>query len=77
MKIINEIVEVGGRRWKIREAKSHNDALNEIAHARCTGSVGGKSTLDKTRMGGGISVIADVVQINSDDSERQPYTLPY
>lgn len=75
--IKNEIVEVGGRRWKIREAKTMEHALGAIASARVSGSVGSSSTLNETYMGGGITVLASVVQINSDGTERQPYTEPY
>lgn len=73
----NEIIEVGGRSWKVREAKTREDALNAIASARCSGSVGEKVIIDKRFVGGGEEVIADVVQINSDGTERQPYTEPY
>lgn len=71
------ILEVGGRNWKVREAITEEAALDEIANARVMGSVGSKSTLNQTHMGGGISVIADVVQINSDGTERQPYADAY
>ena len=59
-----------GQRWKVRDARSLNAALDQIAFARVTGSIGGK-TFDN-----GI-LVADVVQINSDGSERQPYTQAY
>lgn len=75
--IKDKIVEVAGRRWKIREAVSMEKALSAISFARCSGSVGSKSVVDSTRCGGGIVVEASVVQINSDDTERQPYTEPY
>jgi hypothetical protein len=71
------ILEVGGMRWKVREAKSEKAALAAIASARVSGSVGAKNTLDETLIGRGITVLADVVKINSDDSEVKPYTLPY
>lgn len=73
----NVILEVGGRRWKIREAVTEEAALNAIASARVSGSIGSKHTLDETDIGGGITVLADVVQINSDGTERQPYTPEY
>lgn len=66
-----------GQRWKIREAVSLNAALNCIAHAKVSGSVGSKDTLNQTYVGGGITVLADVVQINSDGTERKPYTVSY
>ena len=75
--IKNEIIEVNGQRWKIKQAISKFAALNEIAHARCTGSIGGKSEVDETRCGGVIRVIADVVKVNSDDTECKPYQKVY
>lgn len=75
--IRNETVEVGGRRWLVREARSLKDAMNAIAQARVTGSVGVKDILNETYVGGGITVLADVVQINSDGTERKPYTEAY
>lgn len=73
----NHIVEVGETRWLVREAVSLQAAVNEISMARVTGSVGGKSTRDETFCGGVVTVIADVVQINSDGTERKPYTAAY
>lgn len=66
-----------GRRWKVREARSLNDACSAINMARVSGSVGGKSFLNQTYTGGRITVLANVVQINSDGTERQPYTAAY
>lgn len=63
-----------GTRWKVKSAQSLNYALNEIAHAKATGSIGGASLLHRDV---GVFVLADVVQINSDNTERQPYTQPY
>ncbi len=65
------------RRWKVREARSVEDAYNEIAHARVTGSIGGTSIENRTYIGGGITVIADVIEVNSDYTERKPYTQAY
>jgi hypothetical protein len=42
-------VKVGGRRWKVRQAISLKAALDCIAHARVTGSVGGKDTVTEAR----------------------------
>jgi len=75
--ILNQTVEVDGRNWLIRDARSMEDALNAIAHARVSGSVGAKDTLDQTACGGGITVLADVHVLNSDGTERQPYTEEY
>lgn len=75
--IKNEIIEVGGLRWKIREAITMEAAKDAIASARVTGSVGCKMTVDETYCGGGKYTRADVVQVNSDDTERKPYTERY
>lgn len=72
MTLKNEIIEVAGRRWKVREALTREDALDAIASARCSGSVGARHTHDKTLCGGGVVVLADVVQLNDDGTERQP-----
>jgi len=61
----NEIIEVGGCNWLVRQAKSAYHALNSIAMARCTGSVG------STEYENGV-IIADVVRLNPDGTERQP-----
>lgn len=59
-----------GRRWKVREAVSLEAACDAIASARVSGSIGSKHTTN------GITQ-ADVIQINSDGSERQPYTAAH
>ncbi len=61
----DEVIEVGGDKWKVREARSRSDALDAIAMARCTGSVG-------SRHSEGDVVTADVVRLNADGSERKP-----
>lgn len=63
MTIKGEIIEVGGGRWKVREAKTREDALNAIASARCSGSVGARQTDDKRLCGGALDVLADVVHV--------------
>jgi hypothetical protein len=71
MSLKNEIIEVDGKQWMVREAVSREVALSEIAMARVTGSIGGKSTLTRE----GVTVIqADVVRLNSDGTETQPYS---
>lgn len=66
--LTNELIEVAGRQWKVRQAVSREAALNEIAMARCTGSIGGKSS----EVSGGIeTVLADVVRLNSDGTETK------
>lgn len=71
MELKNEIIEVDGKQWMVRQAVSREAALSEIAMARVTGSVGGKSTLTR---GGVAAVQADVVRLNSDGTETQPYS---
>lgn len=71
----NEIIEIGGRRWKVRQAKSREHALGAIASARVHGSTGHRDIIH--REGEMSEVLADVVQINSDGTERQPYSEPY
>lgn len=68
-----------GDRWKVREARSLKDALDEIAHAKATGSIGSSSTFTTyaDNGGSGLIVVANVIQINSDGTERQPYTGVY
>lgn len=76
----DEIIEVDGQRWKVRQAKSREHALNCIAEARVTGSVGCKDTLQKVNRNLEVEseeILADVVQINSDGTERKPYTQAY
>lgn len=73
----NEIIEIGGRRWLVKQAVSREAALDAIASARCSGSVGQTDIEDKTFVGGGKRILAEVVQINSDGSERKPYTEAY
>jgi hypothetical protein len=76
-KLENVILEVGGARWKVREAKSEKAAMSAIATARVGGSVGAKNTLDETLLGLGITVLADVVRINSDGTEVKPYSIAH
>jgi len=74
--IRNVVLEVAGQRWLVTEAASEQAALNEIAMARVTGSVGSSSYhLDwETKQ----SVIrAEVHRINSDDTKQKPYTTLY
>ncbi|HEJ9708791.1 TPA: hypothetical protein SMN51_005651 [Pseudomonas aeruginosa] len=71
------IIEAGGRRWLVREAVSEQAAMDAITMARLSGAVGHRNVIDKRFVGGGEEVQADVVQINSDGTERQPYTEPY
>lgn len=66
-----------GRRWKVREAISWRAVQECVDHCRVSGSIGARDVLNKTYMGGGITVLADVVQVNSDGSERQAYTMGY
>lgn len=68
--LMDEIVVVGGQHWKIRTAWSMEDAMDAIMGSRATGSVGGRTVTNDM-------VIADVVQVNSDGTERKPYTEAY
>ncbi len=65
------------RRWKIREATSLKAAYHEIIHAQATGSIGSKKTVDDSRCGGSLRVIADVIEIHSDNTERVAYDKRY
>lgn len=72
--IIRDKSDKHNRRWKIREAVSLEAAMIAITSARVSGSIGAKNTLNETFIGGDITVLADVVQVNSDNTERTPYT---
>jgi hypothetical protein len=71
--ILDRIVSLRNRRWKIRRATSIASAMNCIIHATALGSVSGKDYVMSDKDGEDI-LVADVVQVNSDGSERQPYT---
>jgi hypothetical protein len=60
----NEIIEVGGSKWKVREARALNDAMHAIDLAACTGSVGSEFCENGV-------VVADVVRLNDDGTERK------
>lgn len=70
-RMIEQIIEVGGCNWRVK-ATSMSEALNEIAHARCTGSVGSSSYLDETRCGGIVALIAEVHRIDVDGNDVRP-----
>lgn len=76
------IKQADGRRWAVKSAVSLGAAMNAIAHARVSGSVGHKD-MRTTYIAGKdidewpVTVIADVHQLNSDGTERQPYTEAY
>lgn len=57
-----------GTRWRAK-AKSVNAAFNEIAHARCTGSVGSSTIVDSTRCGGILELRAEVHKIDADGND--------
>lgn len=59
-----------GRRWKVREATSIKAACSAIANAAVSGSVGSSTYVNDV-------CVADVVQVNSDNTERRPYTAAY
>ena len=62
----NEILNVDGTNWLVREAASEEAARNCIASARVMGSIGGKDSVNGT-------VTADVVRLNDDGTECLPY----
>lgn len=70
------IIKCSGRRWKVREAVSLEAACNAIASARVMGSIGQRNTL-RDGVDGPVTVLADVIQINSDGTDRAPYTGEY
>lgn len=69
--IVDQIIEVNGQKWRVK-AKSMQAALNEIAMARCTGSVGSSSTRDETLCGGGIELIAEVHRLDANGNDVVP-----
>lgn len=71
-----------GSRYKVREAVSLQDAINEISMARVSGSVGSRTCKSDVIIGRPINewpttVIADVVRVNSDNTEQKSYTEIY
>lgn len=74
--ILDRVVSVRNQRWKIRRATSMSAAMNTIIHATAMGSIGGKDYVISEKDGEDV-LIADVVQVNSDGTERQPYTSGY
>jgi hypothetical protein len=70
MAITNATIEVDGATWLVRQAQSKGHAISAINFARVTGSVGSKTMHNDT-------VLADVVQLNSDGTERKPGTQVY
>lgn len=71
MCIKNEIIDVDGTQWKVREAVTLEAAMTGISMARVTGSIGGRATLIRE---GRTSVQSDVVRLNSDGTETRPYS---
>lgn len=68
---MKQSIEVSGQQWKVRQAVSREAALKEIAFARCSGSIGGKSS---EVLNGVETILADVVRRNSDGTEAKPYS---
>lgn len=64
-----------GSRWKVKAARSLKAAINEIAHATVSGSVGSSSFMYPVNEP--MYVIADVHRVNSDNTEQKPYTELY
>lgn len=78
------IVRIKGdnRRWLVKEAMSLCDAVHAINSARASGSIGWKDIRTEYKAGTPYGewpteTIAHVHQINSDGTERQPYTMAY
>lgn len=69
--MIEDIITVHNQRWRVK-AKSMNAALDEIAHANCTGSVGSSSTVDNTLCGGIKELIAEVHKIDAEGKDVKP-----
>lgn len=69
--MIEQIIDVDGVKWRIK-AKNMSVALNEIAHARCTGSIGSTSRVDNTLIGGCIELIADVHKLDANGNDVKP-----
>jgi hypothetical protein len=65
----NEILNIDGKNWLVREATTEEAARNTIAHARVTGSIGSKDVLN------GVTT-ADVVRLNDDNTEALAYGEP-
>lgn len=63
----DEIIEVHGTKWLVKEAVSMDDALNAIAFARVRGSVGSKHTSES---GGVERVLADVSRLSGITNEK-------
>lgn len=69
------------RRWKVRQAVSLQAAISCINWVMASGCIGGKDCA--TTYNNGYSgpvmhkVIADVVRVNSDNTEAQPYQTAY
>lgn len=74
MMIKNQVITVAGDKWQIREAMSYYAAMDAITHARATGSIGGRDTITSNNI---TRIRADVVRLNSDGTERQPYQEAY
>jgi hypothetical protein len=67
----NQVLNVDGKNWLVREAVTEGVARSTIAHARVTGSIGGKDSTTDTN--GVTTVLADVVRLNDDNTECLPY----
>lgn len=68
---VEEILTVDGSKWRVK-AKSMKAALNEIAMARCTGSVGSSSSVDSRLCGGGVELQAEVHRLDADGNDVRP-----
>jgi len=66
------IINVNGTNWRVR-AKNKGAALDEIAHASVTGSIGSTSEVDNTLCGGTIELIASVHKLDENGNDVKPY----
>lgn len=67
------------RRWGVRQARSLKHALDAIAHAQVTGSIGHTDTITEYPVDGPPTgyTLASVIEVNSDNTERNPYMVRY
>ena len=64
------------RRWKVRKYTSLRHVYEAIVEAMAFGSIGGTIVCEDWPVGKQI-ILAEVIQVNSDNTERKPYALAY
>lgn len=68
------------RRWKVREAVSLKAVHSAYISAAVMGSIGSRNCRRDCDINGNLgseTVLADIIQVNSDNSERKPYIEAY